>query len=397
MMNYYRKLLFLFGVLSTFLCGKLFSQTKNVGIGTSNPDPSAILHLDPSGKDKGILVPRLTSAQRMAISNPADGLLVYDITVGCFYYYQQSSSSWLSLCQISGPQGPTGPQGLQGPTGPTGATGITGPTGPTGAQGPTGVTGPTGITGPTGPGGYCANAQPGYITMFTTPDTVCNSVIYQSGTNIGINTTNPQQSLDVNGNVQFSGALMPAGNPGINGQYLMSQGAGNNPVWNNPLPQGAIIMYSGPWNFDATGLGIGNLTGWALCNGNNGTPDLSDRFVMGTTLSGNLLNTGGNNFLNLSIANLPSHNHSISNDGNHNHTVSARFHGQDNEGGDNCSSNLFYGDDNAWPSCINPATATFNTSLSGMHNHGGATGNTGGNVPFDNRPAYIQLAFIMKL
>ncbi|GIV41739.1 MAG: hypothetical protein KatS3mg034_1049 [Vicingaceae bacterium] len=196
--------------LSFFTCSInfVFSQTNNVGIGTSNPDPSAILHLDPSGKDKGILVPRLTSAQRMAIANPADGLLVYDITVGCFYYYQQSSSSWLSLCQISGPQGPTGPQGLQGPTGPTGATGITGPTGPTGAQGPTGVTGPTGITGPTGPGGYCANAQPGYITMFTTPDTVCNSVIYQSGTNIGINTTNPVVALQIN---STSGLALPSG------------------------------------------------------------------------------------------------------------------------------------------------------------------------------------------
>ena len=63
-----------------------FSQ---VGIGTTTPDPSAVL--DINSTDKGILAPRLTSAQRMAIVSPADGLLVYDTTESVFYYYEVSA------------------------------------------------------------------------------------------------------------------------------------------------------------------------------------------------------------------------------------------------------------------------------------------------------------------
>lgn len=43
---------------------------------------------------------------------------------------------------------------------------------------------------------------------------------------VGIGTATPAQALDVDGNVQFSGALMPAGNPGAVGQVLISQGPG---------------------------------------------------------------------------------------------------------------------------------------------------------------------------
>jgi hypothetical protein len=37
------------------------------------------------------------------------------------------------------------------------------------------------------------------------------------------------------------------------------------------------------------------------------------------------------------------------------------------------------------------------TGWAGLHNHGGATGYTGNGAPIDNRPAFIRLAFIMKL
>ncbi len=36
-------------------------------------------------------------------------------------------------------------------------------------------------------------------------------------------------------------------------------------------------------------------------------------------------------------------------------------------------------------------------AYAGAHNHGGETGSTGGGQPIDNRPAYVALAFIMKL
>ena len=51
-----------------------------------------------------------------------------------------------------------------------------------------------------------------------------------------------------------------------------------------PVPVGGIIMWSGVLTgFDATGKGNdpGTLKNWALCNGNNGTPDLRGRFIVG--------------------------------------------------------------------------------------------------------------------
>jgi hypothetical protein len=48
---------------------------QSVGVGTDTPDNSALL--DVKSSDKGMLVPRMTSAQRRAISQPAKGLLVY--------------------------------------------------------------------------------------------------------------------------------------------------------------------------------------------------------------------------------------------------------------------------------------------------------------------------------
>ena len=51
------------------------AQTGGVGIGTSTPDASAAL--DVRSSTGGVLVPRLTQAQRLAIAGPATGLLVY--------------------------------------------------------------------------------------------------------------------------------------------------------------------------------------------------------------------------------------------------------------------------------------------------------------------------------
>lgn len=113
------KLLILF--LLTVVGNKMLAQ-NNMGIGTENPDPSAIL--DISDTTKGVLVPRVTSLQRLAIPSPANGLLVYDLTENCFQYYSQPTLSWISMCNLIGPTGPTGPSG-----GPIGPTGVTGPTG----------------------------------------------------------------------------------------------------------------------------------------------------------------------------------------------------------------------------------------------------------------------------
>jgi hypothetical protein len=139
------------------LC-KAFAQ-DNMGIGTLNPDPSAILEVQST--DKGVLLPRLTSVQKNGISNPAQGLFVFDTDTESFWYYD--GTQWVEALGPQGPTGPQGPQGIQGPQGPqgiTGPTGAIGPMGPQGLQGPQGPTGIQGVQGPTGPQGQIGPTGP---------------------------------------------------------------------------------------------------------------------------------------------------------------------------------------------------------------------------------------------
>lgn len=70
---------------------------------------------------------------------------------------------------------------------------------------------------------------------------------------------------------------------------------------NNSIPQGVIVMWSG------TKANIP--TGWALCDGSSGTPDLTDRFIMGVSSTYDINTTGGANNTTLTTAQLPSHTH----------------------------------------------------------------------------------------
>lgn len=79
-----KKILTVALALSSFAA--LAQQSGNVGIGTKNPDPSALLDL--SSTTKGLLLPRMTQAQRDAIKNPVAGLIVYqtDQAIGTYTY-----------------------------------------------------------------------------------------------------------------------------------------------------------------------------------------------------------------------------------------------------------------------------------------------------------------------
>lgn len=78
----------------------------------------------------------------------------------------------------------------------------------------------------------CNSAAVGFVQKWTGTD-LCNTIIYEDGVNVGIGTASPTQKLDVAGNIQFSGALMPGGNAGNAGQVLVSQGPGVPPIWQN--------------------------------------------------------------------------------------------------------------------------------------------------------------------
>lgn len=79
--------------LTTFLT--LHSFAQNVGINATGAAPAASAMLDVSSTNSGILIPRMTSAQRTAIAAPATGLLVYDVTIGSFYYWDGTQWIWL--------------------------------------------------------------------------------------------------------------------------------------------------------------------------------------------------------------------------------------------------------------------------------------------------------------
>jgi hypothetical protein len=73
----------------------LFAQ-GGVAINTDNSAPHASAALDVKSTTQGVLIPRLTQAQRTAIASPATGLMVYqtDGTAG-FYFY--NGTAWMSL------------------------------------------------------------------------------------------------------------------------------------------------------------------------------------------------------------------------------------------------------------------------------------------------------------
>lgn len=75
------------------LVGMMEAKSQSVSINTdnSNPDPSAIL--DVKSTVKGFLLPRMTTVQRIAISNPAIGLKVFDTTTKSFWFF--NGSTWI--------------------------------------------------------------------------------------------------------------------------------------------------------------------------------------------------------------------------------------------------------------------------------------------------------------
>ncbi len=79
-------------ILILFLFQDVSSQVS-INSDNSNPDASSIL--DVKSTDKGVLVPRMTTTQRTAISSPATGLLVFDLTTESFWF--NASTGWMEL------------------------------------------------------------------------------------------------------------------------------------------------------------------------------------------------------------------------------------------------------------------------------------------------------------
>jgi hypothetical protein len=80
-----------FIIITIFIIGSYIGNAQNVLIGTGTPNATAILEIRKSA-NKGVLIPRMTSAQRTTIPSPVAGLLVYDSTRDELYGH--NGTSW---------------------------------------------------------------------------------------------------------------------------------------------------------------------------------------------------------------------------------------------------------------------------------------------------------------
>lgn len=87
-------------LLSAFFLFITASQAQ-VGIGNTNPDPSSAL--DIKSTTQGLLVPRMTTLERTAITTPANSLLVYDTDLESFFHFDATPSpgSWNQLASAN--------------------------------------------------------------------------------------------------------------------------------------------------------------------------------------------------------------------------------------------------------------------------------------------------------
>lgn len=146
------------------------------------------------------------------------------------------------------------------------------------------------------------------------------------------------------------------------------------------VPSGGIIMWSGA---------IGAIpSGWYLCDGNNGTPNLKDRFIVGAGNNYAVGATGGADSVTLDWNQIPSHAHAFSGTtsgaGSHNHNIElgGGISGGLNTGG----AGNFLGTSSTAISAVGDHTHTFS----------GTTGSAGSGASHENRPPFYALAYIMK-
>jgi microcystin-dependent protein len=133
------------------------------------------------------------------------------------------------------------------------------------------------------------------------------------------------------------------------------------------IPSGVIVIWSGS---------AGAIpSGWNLCNGSNGTPDLRDRFVVGAGSTYAVGNTGGTK-----DAIVVSHSHSISDSGHsHDVRIPSRTVG-------NNATALYSTSDGSTKSTVTSDSANTGISIN-------STGDSGTNA---NLPPYYALCYIQK-
>lgn len=334
--------------------GLSFSQ---VGVNNPNPDTTSILDL--TSKKLGLLIPRMSSFERKAIENPANGLMVYDTDDAMLYYFDithnggVSPDAWTGISAMRFRDDETFPEVIVG------------------------------------------GASDGSDTTIYAR----NIYTHQTVRNVGIGTSSPLNSLTVEGNLSV-GDTTSAGIAPDNGLFVKGNTETDTLKSNvvegyGTVPVGTIVMWSGSVAPD----------GWAICDGGNivdgqsplngtSTPDLKGRFVVGIGSNGSnnysYGNTGGEDSHRLLATEIPSHTHSgtTSTDGSHTHSYNDESVSREKVNGSNFDNQGIDGTPD------NSRT----TGSAGNHSHTFTTdGGTGGNGAHENRPTYFALAYIIRI
>ena len=69
----------------SYISNSIHAQSMGISNSTITPDPSSILEM--RATDKGMLIPRMTTAERDGISSPATGLMMYNTTTNQFNFF----------------------------------------------------------------------------------------------------------------------------------------------------------------------------------------------------------------------------------------------------------------------------------------------------------------------
>jgi microcystin-dependent protein len=171
-------------------------------------------------------------------------------------------------------------------------------------------------------GGFAVNIRASSGSSVSVPNGA-TVWVYCDGTNFNAVGTESVGNFEVNGNLTVTGNTAITGTTTLTGALSASTG-GFSGVLTAPtasvttnntqvattafvrsiIPAGVILMWSGS---------VASIpSGWLLCNGSSGTPDLRDRFIVGAGSSYAVGATGGSATNTLTTSELPSHTHSLS-------------------------------------------------------------------------------------
>ncbi len=331
----------------------LIANTVVAQVGIEQLDPDTLSVLDLGSTDKGLLIPKMTSAQRIALGNKAsseqNALLVYDTDIDAFFYLVNNQWHTLNGWNVQVENNTTKNMFLD-----------------------TRIAEKVGIK--EDPASNEKLAVNGHVVVHGDVETT---------------------GIDVDGDVETTGSISSTG-----GVRISTSGNGfSTPEYSSvgiagksgPVPPGSIIPFYGlvdltgeSGDFNANGIGKtgSEKEGWAVCNGYNGlTPDLTGRFIVGAGTSYSLNATGGENTHVLTVDELPSHNHVVDEE-SHRHGFDPLPTAYDEDGP---NSDVGADGDCGAVTYTDYATVTVDCSP------------TGGDQPHENRPPYFVLYYIMKL